>query len=155
MADLKRSAKMVIFTSESEVREVLDKADALIAAGAVGSFDFRSFHAQLGHLHGYYALDGHESDEEEVAILDRYRARIQWIERVLEEISGICADEDATKEAYIRAGRFGTDEALRRLRALIGGKEGPNQPPQRNAGSCPSSDDSSASETSSSLGPRG
>lgn len=31
----------------------------------------------------------------------------------------------------------------------------PNQPPQRNAGSRPSSDDSSASETPSSLGPRG
>jgi len=34
-------------------------------------------------------------------------------------------------------------------------KEEPNQPPQRNAGSRPSSGDSSASETPSSLGPRG
>jgi 4-hydroxybenzoate polyprenyltransferase len=34
------------------------------------------------------------------------------------------------------------------------GKEGPNQPPQRNAGSRPSSDGSSASETPSSHGPR-
>jgi hypothetical protein len=33
--------------------------------------------------------------------------------------------------------------------------ERPNQPPQRNAGGRPSSDDSSASETPSSLGPRG
>ncbi|HTJ79502.1 MAG TPA: hypothetical protein VL357_10950 [Rariglobus sp.] len=33
--------------------------------------------------------------------------------------------------------------------------EEPIQPPQRNAGSRPSSDDSSASETPSSLGPRG
>jgi hypothetical protein len=31
----------------------------------------------------------------------------------------------------------------------------PNQPPQRNAGSRPSSGDSSVSETPSSLGPRG
>lgn len=34
-------------------------------------------------------------------------------------------------------------------------KEGPNQPPQRNAGNRPSSGDSPASETPSSLGPRG
>jgi hypothetical protein len=34
-------------------------------------------------------------------------------------------------------------------------KEEPNQPPQRNAGSRPPSDDSPASETPSSLGPRG
>jgi hypothetical protein len=34
-------------------------------------------------------------------------------------------------------------------------KKGPNQPPQRNAGNRPSSNDSPVSETSSSLGPRG
>ena len=41
--------------------------------------------------------------------------------------------------------------------ALTGGerKKKPNQPLQRNAGSRPSSDDSPASETPSSLGPRG
>ncbi|MCM2275863.1 MAG: hypothetical protein NDI75_13825 [Candidatus Didemnitutus sp.] len=51
--------------------------------------------------------------------------------------------EDA-KAAFLRG--------LLRSRDL---EEGPNQPPQRNAGSRPSSDDSPASETPSSLGPRG
>lgn len=43
----------------------------------------------------------------------------------------------------------------RYLQRYSGTKKEPNQPPQRNAGSRPSSDDSSASETPSSLGPRG
>jgi hypothetical protein len=110
---------MVIFTSEAELVEVLDKADAMIAACADGTLDFRAFHQQLGYLHGYYALDGHESDAEERTILERYAGRIAWIERVLEEVGEVCADEDATKDAYIKAGRFGTAEALRRLRDLV------------------------------------
>jgi hypothetical protein len=110
---------MIIFASESELLEVLDRADAMIAACVDGTLEFRSFYAQLGHLHSYHALDGHESDEEEIAVLDRHRVRIEWIERVLEEVGEVCADEDATKEAYIKAGRFGSAEALRRLRTLV------------------------------------
>ena len=110
---------MVIFASESELVEVLDSADSMIAACVAGSVDIREFINQLGHLHGYHALDGHESDEEERALLKRHSARIEWIEHVLEEIGGICADVDAPKEAYIKAGRFGSAEALRRLRSLV------------------------------------
>jgi len=117
---------MVIFTSESELTDVLDKADAMIAACAEGSLDFRTFHQQLGHLHGYYALDGHESDDEERAMLERHRGRIAWIERVLEEVGAVCADEDATKEAYIKAGRFDSAEALRRLRRLVESRSNKN-----------------------------
>ncbi len=109
---------MTIFASESELLEVLERADAMIAACVAGTLGVRELLDQLGHLQGYHALDGHESDEEEVALLARHRTRIEWIERALGEISEMCADDDANKEAYIKAGRFGSVEALRRLRAL-------------------------------------
>ena len=51
-------------------------------------------------------------------------------------------------------GRDGLYTVMFRYFPDLGVKEA-NQPLQRNAGSRPSSDDSSASETSSSLGPRG
>ena len=111
---------MVIFASERELVDVLDRADAMIRACAEGSLDFGEFHQQLSDLQGYYALDGHESDTEESVILERHRARIAWIERILEEVRDVCADEDATKPAYIEAGRFGSDEALRRLQRFVG-----------------------------------
>jgi hypothetical protein len=44
---------------------------------------------------------------------------------------------------------------LSKVRFAMKAEAEPNQPPQRNAGSRPSSDDSPASETPSSLGPRG
>eukprot|EP01012_Entosiphon_sulcatum_P000710 TRINITY_DN101230_c0_g1_i1.p1 TRINITY_DN101230_c0_g1~~TRINITY_DN101230_c0_g1_i1.p1 ORF type:complete len:131 (-),score=14.33 TRINITY_DN101230_c0_g1_i1:42-434(-) len=109
---------MVMFNSESELVKLLDRADALIASCVDGSLEFRAFYRELGDLHGYHALDGHESDHEEQVILDLHRDRIAWIERVLDEVGKVCADEDATKEAYIKCGRFGSAEALNRLRRL-------------------------------------
>ena len=110
---------MVIFASEAELVRVLDRADEIIRACVAGSLELRPFLEELGHLHNYYAFDGHESDEEELKLLDRHKERIVWVERVLEELFQVCADEDATKEIYIKAGRFGSVEALRRLRVLV------------------------------------
>jgi len=57
--------------------------------------------------------------------------------------------------AWNDRGRYRTSRSFARYADLLKTREGPNQPPQRNAGSRPSSDDSPASETPSSLGPRG
>lgn len=119
---------MIIFNSEAELIDVLEKADAMIAACVAGSLEFHAFYQQLGELYSYHALDGHESDEEERALLERHRGRIEWIDTVLTEIGGVCAEEDATKEAYIAAGRFGSAEALRRLRSLVAGRARAPQP---------------------------
>lgn len=110
---------MTIFSTEAELVALLDKINEMISACANGLLEFRSFHQELGYLYTYHALDGHESDREELMILERYRSRIAWIEEVLEAIEKVCSDEDAPTEAYIRAGRFGSAEALRRLQALV------------------------------------
>lgn len=59
-----------------------------------------------------------------------------------------------TAHFHIPAGYGGTPEAYRVRDSWYKSKT-PSQPPQHNAGNRPSSDDSSASETPSSLGPRG
>lgn len=110
---------MVIFKSESELVELLDQMDRLIADCIAGSLELRAFYDKIGYLHSYHALDGHESDEEELGILKRHSHRIAWVDEALLAVCGICAEEDSTKEAYIKAGRYGAAEALRRLRSLV------------------------------------
>jgi hypothetical protein len=110
---------MTIFESESELLSVLDKADALIDVCARGDIQVNKLNGELWDLYGSYALDGHESDEEERMLLERYTHRVARIRRVLDEMHGLCAEEDAGKEAYLRAGRFGEAEGLRRLRTLV------------------------------------
>ena len=57
--------------------------------------------------------------------------------------------------AWVSQCRVSTRAKKAKLTSCIVMKTEPNQPPQHNAGSRPSSSDSSASETPSSLGPRG
>ena len=110
---------MVMFRSESEFLELLDQCDALVLDAVGGTLDVRALYTRLGDVHGHFALDGHESDEEELALMHRHQLRLSFIEDALDALNGLCAESDATKQSYIDAGRYGADEALRRLRLVV------------------------------------
>ena len=66
-----------------------------------------------------YALDGHESDEEENALLYRYEDRIDLHRLIAFDVLGqVCSGEDAVKEIYVQAGRIGSAVALDRVASL-------------------------------------
>jgi len=52
-------------------------------------------------------------------LLDKYAERVNRIDEALDSASGLCAEEDAEKEMYQKAGRYGADEAARRLRSIL------------------------------------
>jgi hypothetical protein len=64
-----------------------------------------------------YALDGHESDQDENDMLRRYATRIGFHFGVMKSLSGLCSEEDATNPVYLKAGRFPPSVALQRLKA--------------------------------------
>jgi hypothetical protein len=110
---------MKMFSDEAALVTVLDEADVLIAQASAGSVPLRDFVQRLWDLYGTHALDGHESDQQERAVLGRHARRIEFIYRILQELGGLCSEEDAVKRSYIEAGRFGVGEGLRRLNAVI------------------------------------
>lgn len=120
---------MVIFESESEIITILEKMEGLVQSCVDGVIALRPAISEVGSLYGCYALDGHESDEEEIQLLARHRSRIEWLEAAMDQVGGLCAEADATKEAYILAGRFGEAEALRRLRTFVEETKGSNRVP--------------------------
>ena len=64
---------MTIFHSEPELLEVLDNIEATLASASTCSPDqFTKHYCEAGALHGFYALDGHESDDEEFAMLEKH-----------------------------------------------------------------------------------
>lgn len=107
---------MVIFRSEAELLGVLDQSDALISECLSGGISVYELQERLGLLHSLHALDGHESDGEELALMERHGARLQRIDRVLDQLAGLCADSDAATPSYVEGGRYGSAEAFRRLR---------------------------------------
>lgn len=108
---------MVIFQSEEEFLKALDRHDDLVRQCVAEEIGFAEFCERYNDFYAYYALDGHESDEEESDLFDRYDARIEPHRVIAYDILGkICSDDDAMLESYKSAGRFGSEEALRRLK---------------------------------------
>ncbi len=115
-----RNLQMRLYLDESEIVRALDLHDSLLKSCAFGELAFSSFLEQYDTFPMRYALDGHESDEEEKLILAKLATRINVHFRVWNEIlTGICSDDHATEAQYIQAGRFGSVEALRRLRNIV------------------------------------
>ena len=110
---------MVIFESESDLLASLDRHDDLARQCACGAKSFNDFCVEYNYYYGSCALDGHESDQEERSLLEKYEKRIK-VHRIIAEdiLGGVCSDLDAKLEIYQRAGRFGSEEAVRRLHDL-------------------------------------
>jgi len=110
---------MQVFESEEDLLSILDKLDSLVLECAAGNRSYEQFEAEYGYPFGYYALDGHESDDEERALLARHQYRIELHRRVADEILHlVCSPANAELESYRQAGRFGPREAQRRLQEL-------------------------------------
>jgi hypothetical protein len=107
---------MVIFTSEKDFFEVIEKHNQLVFQCVSGMISFSDFCEIYNNFYVFYALDGHESDEEEQAIFQKYDYLIEPHRLITYEIlSKLCADEDEECEIYRMAGFFGSNEALKRL----------------------------------------
>ena len=98
---------MAMFDSEADLAATLGRHDALVRKCIAGEFTFESFCEAYDNFYWRCALDGHESDEEERKLLQKYAARIAPHRYIAEEIlARVSADSDANREDYARAGRI-------------------------------------------------
>jgi len=110
---------VVIFKSETELSELIDKHDELVRRCVAGELDFWDFYRNYNSFYLSYALDGHESDREEQVLLKRHEDRIKLHRDIKDEIDfRICSDEDAVLDSYKQAGFFGSVAAISRLREI-------------------------------------
>ncbi len=110
---------MVIFKSESDLISVIETHDNIVLECVRGSLNFWDFVEKYHNFYWYYALDGHESDEEERVLLEKHESRILPHREIAETIlQGVCSDEDAEKEIYQKASRFGSKVAFSMLKEI-------------------------------------
>lgn len=110
---------MLMFESEAALIEALALHDDLVRQCVSGQLSFEEFCEKYKDFYAFYALDGHESDHEERQLLEKYEARIEAHRVIAGDILGqVCSDENAELEIYKRAGRFGSVEAVERLRRI-------------------------------------
>ena len=108
-----------MFESEAALLEALALHDDLVLQCIAGRLSFDEFCERYNDFYAFYALDGHESDIEERQLLEKYEARIEPHRVIAEDILGqVCSDTNAELESYKLAGRFGSIEAVERLRRI-------------------------------------
>jgi len=109
-----------MFNSEDAMLSAIERYDRLISDRVANAISFSEFLEEYYTFYMTYALDGHESDLEERLLIEKHENRIAPHREVWEKIigGGLCSDEDAQKESYIQAGRFGGDEGLKRLKEI-------------------------------------
>ena len=109
-----------IFDSEEQFLNLIENHDQLIQDCASGQISFDEFLRQYNNFYYYYALDGHESIENERALFERHENRIKpHAELASEILSNVCSNDDAVKQSYLDAGGFGSEEASRRIKELV------------------------------------
>ena len=103
---------MQIFQSEKDVRQKLTEHFIYAKEFALNNITYNDFYF-------VYALEGHESDEEEKALLLKYKNKVYFHEVVTSILSQICSDEDALKEIYKKSGRYNSETARNKIYNLI------------------------------------
>jgi hypothetical protein len=112
-----RRQSLVIFQSEADLLDVIATHDRLVDQCVTGHLTFLSFLEKYNGFYFYFALDGHESDEEERELLLKHDRLIEPHRVIAEEILVlVCSDSDAALESYKQVGRIDSVEALERLR---------------------------------------
>jgi hypothetical protein len=110
------------YPSESELVAALDHHDELVRLCAAGRLPFWDFCAAYDNFYWTYALDGHESAPVDRALLDKLAVRIAPHRELAETVlAHACSDAHADKGSYGKAGRFGPEEAMARLRVVAAG----------------------------------
>ena len=67
---------MKVLASEADLLRVIELHDGLVRQFLRGQIDFKQFSQEYSDFYFDYALDGHESDEEERMLLKKHRDKI-------------------------------------------------------------------------------
>ena len=116
---------MKSYPTEIDLLAALDRSDDLVRECATGHLSFADFCAEYDNFYWSFSLDGHESDQVGQAVLAKYATRIALHQRIADTIlAKLCSDTDAVRESYRAAGRFGSTEAVARLKLVAAGLPG-------------------------------
>lgn len=98
--------------------EIIEQKNQILCRSLLGEITFNEFLDKYEDFYDHYALDGHESDLEERELLEKHEDKIALHREISEVLNGLCSDEDAVKEIYKKADRFGSEEGLKRLKEI-------------------------------------
>ena len=104
--------------SEAELSTILKKGAKLILDCVQGCISFETFLFEYDSFYLYHALDGHESDDAELELLQKYEAEITIHEKIWDEIITKITDDKFLDPEAINKGFIGSYIGLWRLKKI-------------------------------------
>ena len=105
--------------NESDLIEITKTLDQLVVKCISGEMPFDAFLKEYGYPIGEYALDGHESNEEEKILLRKFANSLKLHMEIAEcVLNKLCTTEQAQEQAYIQAGRIGPNQGFLLLKEV-------------------------------------
>jgi hypothetical protein len=105
--------------AEAELLRDLDLHDQLVVRCARGELSWAEFERAYDSFYLRYPLDGHESDTQELLLLEQHAARVALHREVWEHVlTKVTGDEHLGEQATVNAGFIGSAEAVRRIGEL-------------------------------------
>lgn len=101
-----------------QLRNALYNATTLVSELLAGRRTVEEFAQEYGNFFHYEALDGHEAEPAQKAVLKGFRAAVSFHERVQTEVVDLLYLGEADKDQYFAPARIGADEARERLGRL-------------------------------------
>jgi hypothetical protein len=106
-------------SSAAELLRELDAHDELVAKCARGDLSYSEFERAYDNFYPRYPLDGHESDAEELQVLEELASRIALHREIWEDVlTKVTAEQFLEQPVTVPAGFISEQEALRRIRDL-------------------------------------
>ena len=106
-------------TNEEALLRELGAHDELVARCARGDLSYSEFEKAYDNFYPRYPLDGHESDAEELQLLEKLSSRVALHREIWEQVlTKVTADQLLKQPATVAVGFIGSDEAVRRIRDL-------------------------------------
>lgn len=104
---------------EEGLLSALDAHDALVARCARGELTWPEFEAAYDNFYPRYPLDGHESNAEELVLLQEHADRVALHRKIWDEVlTKVTGDEHLHQPSVADAGFIGSAEAVRRIQVL-------------------------------------
>ena len=104
---------MIMFENEEGLKALIEQKKNLLWQVLNDEIQIDTFFMKYDSFYFTYALDGHESDEEEKDLLLKYSTEIEIFRKIeLEIFCRICSDEDSQKEIYVQNDRISKSQAI-------------------------------------------
>lgn len=104
--------------SKDELKNLLLAYSILVNKLNNNQIRLKEFEKEYNNFYYVYALDGHESDEQEKEFLKEFKSAVYFHEKIQTHALDLLFYDIENREIYLKAGRLDEEQVLKRIKQI-------------------------------------